>query len=68
MLLCYILDDEDDATMRFLSVPKRTDVTTYPIFEMTDPSAYADEHLLAHDVVFSTAASRTPGCGAGSRS
>jgi len=52
MLLRYLLDGEDDTTMRFLSALKRTDATTYLISEMTDPSAYADEHFLAHGVVF----------------
>ena len=68
MLLCYILDDEDDTTMRFLSVPKRTGATTYPISEMTDPSAYADEHLLAHGVVFFHSHIEDDGCGADFRS
>ena len=52
MLLRYLLDDDDDTTMRFLSALKRTSATTYLISEMTDPSAYADEHFLAHGVVF----------------
>ena len=52
MLLRYLLDDEDDTTMQFLSALKRTSATTYLISEMTDPSAYADEHFLAHGVVF----------------
>jgi len=52
MLLRYLLDDDDRTTMRFLSALKRTDATTYLISEMTDPSAYADEHFLAHGVVF----------------
>lgn len=52
MLLRYLLDDTDNTTMRFLSALKRTGATTYLISEMTDPSAYADEHFLAHGVVF----------------
>ena len=52
MLLRYLLDDDDDTAMRFLSALKRTSATTYLISEMTDPSAYADEHFLAHGVVF----------------
>ncbi|WP_435146705.1 RAD55 family ATPase [Halobaculum sp. P14] len=52
MLLRYYLDDTDDTVMRFLSSLKRTDATTYLISEMTDPSAYADEHYLAHGVIF----------------
>ncbi|MFC7069917.1 ATPase domain-containing protein [Halobaculum lipolyticum] len=52
MLLRYLLDDSDNTVMRFLSALKRTSATTYLISEMTDPSAYADEHFLAHGVVF----------------
>jgi KaiC/GvpD/RAD55 family RecA-like ATPase len=36
----------------FLSALKRTDATILLISEMTDPSSYADEHYLAHGVVF----------------
>ncbi|QLG60750.1 RAD55 family ATPase [Halorarum salinum] len=52
MLLRFFLDDTDDTMIRFLSSLKRMDATTYLISEMTDPSAYADEHYLAHGVVF----------------
>lgn len=52
MLLRFFIDDTDDTMIRFLSALKRTDATTYLISEMTDPSAYADEHYLAHGVVF----------------
>ena len=52
MLLRFFLDDTDDTMIRFLSALKRVDATTYLISEMTDPSAYADEHYLAHGVVF----------------
>lgn len=52
MLLRFFLDDTDDTMIRFLSSLKRMDATTYLIAEMTDPSAYADEHYLAHGVVF----------------
>ncbi|WP_129115127.1 RAD55 family ATPase [Halegenticoccus tardaugens] len=52
MLLRFFVSDDDDALIRFLSALKRTDATTLLIAEMTDPSAYADEHYLAHGVVF----------------
>lgn len=52
MLLRYFVDDGDDTMIRFLSSLKRSDATTYLISEMTDPSAYADEHYLAHGVIF----------------
>jgi len=52
MLLRYLFDDSDTTLMRFLTAIKRTSATTLLISEMTDPSAYADEHFLAHGVVF----------------
>ncbi len=52
MLLRYLFDDSDTTLMRFLTAIKRTSATTLLISEMTDPSAYADEHYLAHGVVF----------------
>ncbi len=52
MLLRYLFDDSDTTLMRFLTAIKRTSATTLLISEMTDPTAYADEHYLAHGVVF----------------
>jgi len=52
MLLRYLFDESDTTLMRFLTAVKRTSATTLLISEMTDPSAYADEHFLAHGVVF----------------
>jgi KaiC/GvpD/RAD55 family RecA-like ATPase len=52
MLLRYLLDDEEDTMVQLLSSLKRSDATTLLISEMTDPSAYSDEHYLAHGVVF----------------
>ncbi|GAB6879663.1 ATPase domain-containing protein [Halorubrum gandharaense] len=52
MLLRYLLDDEEDTIVQFLSSLKRCDATTLLISEMTDPSAYSQEHYLAHGVVF----------------
>ncbi|GAB7092667.1 ATPase domain-containing protein [Halorubrum luteum] len=52
MLLRFLLDDDEDTMIQLLSSLKRTDATTLLISEMTDPSAYAEEHYLAHGVVF----------------
>jgi KaiC/GvpD/RAD55 family RecA-like ATPase len=52
MLLRYLFDDSDTTLMRFLTAIKRTPATVLLVSEMTDPSAYADEHFLAHGVVF----------------
>ena len=52
MLLQYFLDDTENSAIQFFTALKRTDVTAVLISEMTDPSAYADEHFLAHGVVF----------------
>jgi KaiC/GvpD/RAD55 family RecA-like ATPase len=51
MLLDHFTGGADDVT-GFLSGLKRTDATTLLISEMTDPSSYAEEHYLAHGVVF----------------
>ncbi|TKR25918.1 RAD55 family ATPase [Natronomonas salsuginis] len=52
MLLEYLLADAESTTVQFLTSLKRTDATVVLISEMTDPSAYADEHYLAHGVIF----------------
>ncbi|MFO7926379.1 MAG: RAD55 family ATPase [Halobacteriota archaeon] len=52
MLLEYLLADAESTTIQFLTSLKRTDATVVLISEMTDPSAYADEHYLAHGVIF----------------
>lgn len=52
MLLEYLLADAESNTIQFLTSLKRTDATVVLISEMTDPSAYADEHYLAHGVIF----------------
>jgi len=52
MLLRFLLDDDEDTMIQLLSSLKRTDATTLLISEMTDPSAYSEEHYLAHGVVF----------------
>lgn len=52
MLLRFLLDDDEDTMVQLLSSLKRCDATTLLISEMTDPSAYSEEHYLAHGVVF----------------
>ncbi|CAI50646.1 KaiC domain protein [Natronomonas pharaonis DSM 2160] len=52
MLLDHFLNDAESNIIQFLTSLKRTDATVLLISEMTDPSAYADEHYLAHGVVF----------------
>jgi KaiC/GvpD/RAD55 family RecA-like ATPase len=52
MLLEHFLADAENNTVQFLTSLKRCDVTTILISEMTDPTAYADEHYLAHGVIF----------------
>jgi KaiC/GvpD/RAD55 family RecA-like ATPase len=52
MLLQHFLENMSDEITGFLSALKQTDTTTVLISEMTDPSSYADEHYLAHGVVF----------------
>jgi KaiC/GvpD/RAD55 family RecA-like ATPase len=52
MLLELFFADGEEEMTRFLTALKGCDATTLLISEMTDPSAYADEHYLAHGVVF----------------
>jgi len=52
MLLDHFLSDSEGSVIQFLTSLKRTDATVALISEMTDPTAYADEHYLAHGVVF----------------
>ena len=52
MLLQHFFADMSEEITGFLSALKRTDTTTLLISEMTDPTSYADEHYLAHGVVF----------------
>jgi KaiC/GvpD/RAD55 family RecA-like ATPase len=52
MLLQHFFDNMSDEITGFLSALKQTDTTTVLISEMTDPSSYADEHYLAHGVIF----------------
>ncbi len=52
MLLEHFLADTENNTIQFLTSLKRTDATVVLISEMTDPTAYTDEHYLAHGVIF----------------
>ena len=52
MLLQHFFDNLSEEITGFLSALKRTDTTIVLISEMTDPSSYADEHYLAHGVIF----------------
>ncbi|WP_136717671.1 RAD55 family ATPase [Halorientalis salina] len=52
MLLQHFFADMSDEITGFLSALKQTDTTVLLISEMTDPTSYADEHYLAHGVVF----------------
>jgi KaiC/GvpD/RAD55 family RecA-like ATPase len=52
MILNYLYPDDSGAFMQFVSSLKQADATTILISEMTDPTSYADEHYLAHGVVF----------------
>ncbi|MFB6093133.1 MAG: RAD55 family ATPase [Haloquadratum sp.] len=52
MLLELFFADGDEEMTRFLTSLKGCDATTLLISEMTDPTAYSDEHYLAHGVVF----------------
>ena len=52
MLLRYYYSNDEKTFIQFVTGLKGTGATTLLISEMTDPSAYADEHFLAHGVVF----------------
>lgn len=52
MLLQHFFADASEEITGFLSALKQTDATILLISEMTDPTSYADEHYLAHGVIF----------------
>jgi KaiC/GvpD/RAD55 family RecA-like ATPase len=52
MILQYLYPDDHEAFVQFLTSLKRVEATTLLISEMTDPTSYADEHYLAHGVIF----------------
>lgn len=52
MLLQHFFADRSEEITSFLTALKRTEATTLLISETTDPTAYSDEHYLAHGVVF----------------
>jgi len=51
MLLRHMFGSDEGVT-RFVNALRSVDATTLLVSEMTDPTAYADEHYLAHGVVF----------------
>jgi KaiC/GvpD/RAD55 family RecA-like ATPase len=51
MLLRHMFGTDEGVT-RFVNALRSVDATTLLVSEMTDPTAYADEHYLAHGVVF----------------
>jgi KaiC/GvpD/RAD55 family RecA-like ATPase len=52
MLLDHFVDNPEEALTDFITRLKGTDTTVLLVSEMTDPTAYAEEHYLAHGVVF----------------
>ena len=52
MLLKHFVDDPEDALTEFITRLKQTETTILLVSEMTDPTAYSDEHYLAHGVIF----------------
>lgn len=52
MLLAHFADDADSEVTHFATGLKQTDATVLLVSEMTDPTAYAEEHYLAHGVIF----------------
>lgn len=52
MLLEHFFADGEDEVTGFLTALKEGEATTLLVSEMTDPSAYANEHFLAHGVIF----------------
>lgn len=52
MLLRLFFSNGSEEMTRFLTSLKQGGATTLLVSEMTDPSSYADEHYLAHGVVF----------------
>lgn len=52
MLLGHFFSDDSDSIIPFLTGLKRADATVLLISEMTDPTAYSEDHYLAHGLVF----------------
>ncbi|WP_336036502.1 RAD55 family ATPase [Halobacterium yunchengense] len=52
MLLAHFADDADAEVTHFATGLKQTDATVLLVSEMTDPTAYSEEHYLAHGVIF----------------
>ncbi|MFW5922685.1 MAG: RAD55 family ATPase [Halodesulfurarchaeum sp.] len=52
MLLDHFVDNPAEQLTEFITRLKETETTIILISEMTDPTAYSEEHYLAHGVVF----------------
>jgi KaiC/GvpD/RAD55 family RecA-like ATPase len=52
MLLEHFVEDPEAELTDFITRLKATDTTILLVSEMTDPTAYSNEHYLAHGVVF----------------
>jgi KaiC/GvpD/RAD55 family RecA-like ATPase len=52
MLLDHFVEDPEAELTEFITRLKETDTTILLVSEMTDPTAYAAEHYLAHGVIF----------------
>ena len=52
MLLDHFTDEPDTEVTEFATNLKQTDATVLLVSEMTDPTAYSEEHYLAHGVIF----------------
>ena len=52
MLLRHFFSEDADTFIKFLQGLKRVDATVVLVSEMTDPTAYGDDHYLAHGLIF----------------
>lgn len=52
MLIRHFFSDDSDTFIQFLMGLKRVDATVVLVSEMTDPTAYSDDHYLAHGLIF----------------
>ena len=52
MLIRHYFSDDPDTFIQFLVGLKQVDATVILVSEMTDPTAYSDDHYLAHGLIF----------------
>ena len=52
MLIRHFFPDDSDTFIQFLVGLKQVDATVVLVSEMTDPTAYSDDHYLAHGLIF----------------